>query len=135
MVKPGYRTSEFWFTVVSFVFSGLYLVGLLDSNSQKDDLIQETSRGLEATILIIGQLTVLFKYVKGRTDLKNTWWNTATPEERKAFAEAVPLTPNAYREANQGELNEMRAAAGIAHRAVHEPGADVRSLQSMAGIR
>ena len=83
MVKPGYRTSEFWFTVVSFVFSGLYLVGLLDSNSQKDDLIQETSRGLEATILIIGQLTVLFKYVKGRTDLKNTWWNTATPEERK----------------------------------------------------
>lgn len=83
MVKPGYRTSEFWFTFVSFVFSGLYLVGLLDSNHQKEDLIQETSRGLEATILIVGQLTVLYKYVKGRTDLKNTWWNTATPEERK----------------------------------------------------
>jgi len=83
MVKPGYRTSEFWFTFVSFIFSGLYLVGLLDSNSQKEDLIQETSRGLEATILIIGQLMVLFKYVKGRTDLKKTWWDTATPEERK----------------------------------------------------
>lgn len=83
MIKPGYRTSEFWFTFVSFVFSGLYLVGLLDSNSQKEDLIQETSRGLEATILIIGQLTVLFKYVKGRTELKKTWWSTATPEERK----------------------------------------------------
>lgn len=83
MVKPGYRTSEFWFTFVSFLFSGLYLVGLLDSNSQKEDLIQETSRGLEATILIIGQLMVLFKYVKGRTELKQTWWTTATPEERK----------------------------------------------------
>jgi hypothetical protein len=83
MVKPGYRTSEFWFTLVSFIFSGLYLVGLLDSNSQKEDLIQETSRGLEATILIIGQLTVLFRYVKGRTDIKKTWWSTATPEERK----------------------------------------------------
>lgn len=83
MVKPGYRTSEFWFTLVSFIFSGLYLVGLLDSNSQKEDLIQETSRGLEATILIIGQLMVLFKYVKGRTDIKKTWWSTATPEERK----------------------------------------------------
>jgi hypothetical protein len=83
MVKPGYRTSEFWFTFVSFVFSELYLVGLLDNNSQKEDLIQETTRGLEATILIVGQLTVLYKYVKGRTDLKNTWWNTATPEERK----------------------------------------------------
>ncbi len=83
MVKPGYRTSEFWFTLVSFLFSGLYLCGLLDSNSQKEDLIQETSRGLEATILIIGQLTVLFKYIKGRTDLKKTWWTTATIEERK----------------------------------------------------
>lgn len=83
MVKPGYRTSEFWFTLVSFIFSGLYLVGLLDDNSQKEDLIQETSRGLEATILIIGQLTVLFRYIKGRTDIKKTWWSTATPEERK----------------------------------------------------
>lgn len=83
MLKPGYRTSEFWFTLVSFIFSGLYLVGLLDDNSQKEDLIQETSRGLEATILIIGQLTVLFRYIKGRTDIKKTWWSTATPEERK----------------------------------------------------
>lgn len=83
MIKPGYRTSEFWFTFVSFIFSGLYLFGLLDSNDQKEDLIQETSKGLEATILIIGQLTVLFKYIKGRTDLKKTWWSTATENERK----------------------------------------------------
>ena len=83
MVKPGYKTSEFWFTMVSFIFSGLYLCGLLETNNQKEDLIQETSKGLEATILIIGQLTVLFKYIKGRTDLKKTWWSTATPEERK----------------------------------------------------
>jgi hypothetical protein len=83
MVKPGYRTSEFWFTMVSFIFSGLYLMGIIGENSQKEDMIQETSRGLEAAILIIGQLTILFKYVKGRTDLKKTWWSTATPEERK----------------------------------------------------
>lgn len=83
MIKPGYRTSEFWFTLVSFLFSGLYLCGLLDSNAQKEDLIVETSKGLEATILIIGQLTVLFKYINGRTKLKQAWWSTATPEERK----------------------------------------------------
>jgi hypothetical protein len=58
-------------------------MGIIGENSQKEDLIQETSKGLEATILIIGQLTILFKYIKGRTDLKKTWWNTATPEERK----------------------------------------------------
>jgi len=83
MVKPGYRTSEFWFTLVSFLFSGLYLIGILDDHSQKEDLIAETSRGLEATILIIGQLTVLFKYINGRTNLKQTWWSTATENERK----------------------------------------------------
>ncbi|NBU33469.1 hypothetical protein EBZ38_13815 [bacterium] len=83
MIKPGYRTSEFWFTLVSFIFSGLYLCGLLESNTQKEDLIQETSKGLEATILIIGQLTVLFKYIKGRTQLKEVWWATASEEERK----------------------------------------------------
>lgn len=83
MIKPGYRTSEFWFTLVSFLFSGLYLCGLLEDNQQKEDLIQETSKGLEATILIIGQLTVLFKYINGRTSLKQTWWNTANEAERK----------------------------------------------------
>jgi hypothetical protein len=83
MIKPGYRTSEFWFTLVSFLFSGLYLCGLLEDNQQKEDLIQETSKGLEATILIIGQLTVLFKYINGRTNLKQTWWSTATEQERK----------------------------------------------------
>ncbi len=83
MVKPGYRTSEFWFTLVSFLFSGLYLLGLLENNNQKEDLINETSKGLEAVVLIIGQLTVLFRYVKGRNEIKKIWWSTASPVERK----------------------------------------------------
>jgi hypothetical protein len=83
MIKPGYRSSEFWLTVVSFIFSGLYLIGLLEDNSQKEDLIAETSRGVEAVILVIGQLLVLYRYVKGRNELKKVWWDTASPEERK----------------------------------------------------
>lgn len=83
MIKPGWKTSEFWVTAVSFVFSGLYLVGLLNDNNQKEDLISESSRGVEAVILIIGQLTVLFKYIKGRTEVKKVWWSTATENERK----------------------------------------------------
>lgn len=82
-IKPGYKTSEFWFTLVSFLFSGLYLLGLLDSNHQKEDLIQETSRGLEALILIIGQLTVLFRYIKGRTEIKKLWWSSSAPTIQK----------------------------------------------------
>lgn len=87
MIKPGYKTSEFWFTLVSFLFSGAYLLGLLESVSQKDDLISETSKGLEALILIMGQLAVLFRYVKGRTEIKKVWWNTATIEERQTVTE------------------------------------------------
>ena len=87
MIKPGYKTSEFWFTLVSFLFSGAYLVGLLDSVDQKDDLISETSKGLEALILIIGQLAVLFRYIKGRNDIKKIWWNNQKIVEEKKDVE------------------------------------------------
>ena len=87
MIKPGYRTSEFWFTLVSFLFSGAYLVGLLENVNQKDDLIAETSRGLEALILIVGQLAVLFRYIKGRNDIKQIWWNNQKATEEKTNVE------------------------------------------------
>ena len=82
-LKPGWKSSEFWFTLVSFLFSGAYLTGLISENSQKEDLIQETSRGLEALILIIGQLAVLFKYVKGRNEIKKIWWSITNEDEKK----------------------------------------------------
>lgn len=82
-IKPGWKSSEFWLTAVSFLFSGLYLVGLLDSNNQKEDLIAETSRGVEALVLIIGQLAVLFRYIKGRNEIKKIWWNNTNEKEIK----------------------------------------------------
>lgn len=83
MIKPGYKTSEFWFTLVSFVFSGLYLIGLFGEDiQQKDDLIRDVSHGVESVILIGGQLALLWKYVNSRKEIKKTWWSTATPEER-----------------------------------------------------
>jgi hypothetical protein len=105
MIKPGWKSSEFWFTAVSFIFSGLYLVGLLDNNAQKEDLIQETTRGLEATILIIGQLTVLFKYINGRTELKKTWWSTANPEERQEANNHNRGVKNVKRKRNSSTRN------------------------------
>jgi tRNA G10 N-methylase Trm11 len=83
MIKPGYRTSEFWFTLVSFLFSGAFLLGIISDNSQKEDLIAETSRGLEALILIIGQLAVLFRYIKGRNEIKKIWWSNNSNNEDK----------------------------------------------------
>lgn len=83
MIKPGYKTSEFWFTLVSFLFSGLYLIGLFGEDiQQKDDLIRDVSHGVESVILISGQLVLLWKYLNSRKEIKQTWWNTTSPEER-----------------------------------------------------
>lgn len=83
MIKPGYKTSEFWFTAVSFIFSGLYLLGMIGDNSQKEDLIRDVSHGVESIILIGGQLTILWKYINSRKEIKKTWWSTANQSERK----------------------------------------------------
>jgi hypothetical protein len=68
--KPGYKSSEFWFTVVSFIFSGLYLIGAIGDSSYKDELIRDVSHGVESTILIGGQLLILYRYIQGRNEIK-----------------------------------------------------------------
>ena len=84
MIKPGYKTSEFWFTLVSFIFSGLYLIGIFGEDAQqKEDLIRDVSHGVESIILISGQIALLMRYLHGRKEIKKTWWSTATEEERK----------------------------------------------------
>jgi hypothetical protein len=70
MIKAGYKTSEFWFTVVSFIFSGLYLVGVLKENDQKEQLISIVSHAVESVILISGQMFIFYRYIKGRNEVK-----------------------------------------------------------------
>ncbi len=70
MRRSGYKTSEFWFTVVSFIFSGLYLLGIIGENQQKDELIDVVSHAVESVILIGGQVIILAKYIKGRQEEK-----------------------------------------------------------------
>jgi hypothetical protein len=69
-MKPGYRTTEFWFTLVSFIFSGLYLIGLIGDPSQKEELISTVSHAVESCILIGGQFMILYKYINGRNKQK-----------------------------------------------------------------
>ena len=55
MSKPRYRTSEFWFTLVSFVISGLFIFGVITEVDTKDDLISVSTHVVESIILIGGQ--------------------------------------------------------------------------------
>ena len=70
MIKPGYRTSEFWFTLVSFIFSGLYLTGIINDHTNKDELISVVSHAVESCILIGGQFVILYKYINSRKTAK-----------------------------------------------------------------
>ncbi len=55
--------------------------------------------------------------------------------DEQQFADTVPLTPRAYREQTDDDLNEVRTAAGITPKKIHEPTAESLVLQSLAGIR
>ena len=62
---------EFWFTLVSFIFSGLYLFGILKSNDSKEELIEVVTHAVESVILIAGQGVIFYKYMKSRKDAKD----------------------------------------------------------------
>lgn len=52
VIKPGWKTSEFYITLVSFIFSGLYLLGVIGETAYKDELIRDVSHAVESVILI-----------------------------------------------------------------------------------
>lgn len=57
------------------------------------------------------------------------------PFSREAFDATVPLSPKAYRETHEKDLNEMRAAAGLKVKSLYdEQDRDLKSIQSAAGI-
>lgn len=81
MIKPGYKTSEFWFTLVSFIFSGLFLIGVIGDNGQKEELIRDVSHGVESMILIGGQVLILWNYISSRKVAKSVSPNTNLESE------------------------------------------------------
>lgn len=57
------------------------------------------------------------------------------PFSRDTFDSTVPLSPRAYRERYEKDLNEMRTAAGLQPRSTYDKtDPDLKSLQSAAGL-
>jgi hypothetical protein len=60
---------------------------------------------------------------------------TETPFSRDEFDSQVPLSPRAYRERYDKDLNEVRAAAGIPVKTIYEKDdPELRLIQSAAGL-
>lgn len=56
------------------------------------------------------------------------------PWSEEIFTKLVPLTPKQYVAATETELNEMRVAAGLDTKKIHEVTPELRALQAAAGI-
>ena len=56
------------------------------------------------------------------------------PYTQEEFERIVPLSPKAYRKQHDGDLNEMRIAAGIPTKQIYEKDKDIIAIQQAAGI-
>lgn len=74
MKTKGYQTSEFWFTLVSFIISGLFIFGVITEADTKDDLINVSTHVVESIILIGGQFAFFSRYLakRRREEQENT---------------------------------------------------------------
>ena len=57
------------------------------------------------------------------------------PYSQEEFERIVPLSPKEYRKKHDGELNEVRVAAGLPAKAIYERDEDMLALQTAAGIK
>jgi hypothetical protein len=57
-----------------------------------------------------------------------------TPFTQEDFERIVPLSPKAYRDTHDKELNEVRVAAGLPVKTFYEQDDAIKSIQSAAGI-
>ena len=87
-----------------------------------------------------GQVEILIDDLGTLTEFnKNDWTMHYRGEEvpftRDTFDSMVPLSPKAYRERYDSELNEMRIAAGMETKRIYDPkDPALQAIQSAAGI-
>lgn len=109
MLKPAYKTSEFWFTLVSFVISGLFIMGVITEPDTKDELISVISHAVESIILISGQFIVLSRYLHKRNQQKIEYEKT---QQKEAEIVAEELAGYIGVDKNHSVININEASIG-----------------------
>lgn len=83
---------------------------------------------------LIDDLGTLTEFDK-TSDWSMHYRGKTVPFSRDTFDSTVPLSPKAYREKYDEELNEMRIAAGMETKRIYDPkDRDLQAIQSAAGI-
>jgi hypothetical protein len=86
-----------------------------------------------------GQVQELLDDLGTLTEYELDDWVMVYKDKETAWSETefrrrVPLSPREYRERHEGELNEVRIAAGLDVKRIYETDRDLRALQSAAGL-
>jgi hypothetical protein len=70
VIKPGFKTSEFWLTLGTFLVSGLVLTGVIsqDNNDQTSAIV---SHVITSVCMVFAQATVVYKYISSRHEAKH----------------------------------------------------------------
>ena len=93
-IKPGYKTTEWWATLASVIFSGLFLLGIFNEKDQADELSNIAAHGIESCILISGQLFILYRYIAGRNQVKKMIAAKQTSESKDDKPIRTPRKPS-----------------------------------------
>jgi hypothetical protein len=87
-----------------------------------------------------GQIDEILKDLNTLTEYEPDDWVMVYKKKKhewspETFAKLVPLTPNEYRERTEGDLNEMRIAAGLDVKPIYtKVSKDLQAMQAAAGI-
>lgn len=106
-MKPNYKTSEFWFTLVSFIISGFFLLGIITDNDYKEELIDNIVHAVESCFLISGQAAILYRYIYSRKKEKIEYEKTKQ-QEREHLEEEL----EDYVDITNETININTASAG-----------------------
>lgn len=85
------------------------------------------------------KVTSMLEDLESLTEFKPDDWTIHTGDHEGRFSEEefrrlIPLSPKAYREQHESNLNNIRAAAGLDTVQVYDREEDIRQLQNAAGI-
>jgi hypothetical protein len=87
-----------------------------------------------------GQIDEILNDLNTLTEYETDDWIMVYKKQKhewspETFAKLVPLTPNEYRERTEGDLNEMRIAAGLDVKPIYtKVSKDLQAMQAAAGI-
>ena len=84
--------------------------------------------------MLLGDLDSLTEFEPKDWQMK--YEGKTVPFSLDNFSKLVPLSPEAYRESHEEDLNEMRRAAGLDEKAIYDDySPEVKAMQAIAGLR